>query len=302
MTKADEAKAWALAHVGCPYIYGATGAICTPAYRQARMTQYPNYAAKIQTNCPRLRGETDSCADCKWCDPDTQQGKTAFDCAQFARRCMEHIGISLVSGANSQWEQTAWEQAGEIGTMPRSKMCLVYRYDDDKKRMGHVGIYLGDGWIVHAKGHDYGVVKELLGIPRFTHWGIPMGLYSEIRPEKVTLRNGYNGDAVTELQKRLKALGYSIEIDGKFGKKTEEAVKDFQKKNGLTVDGIVGPKTWAKLPATKNEDKPSARDAEIEPVPDESNNFCVLSMEDALALKELIGKANAILIRAGLGE
>lgn len=38
-------------------------------------------------------------------------------------------------------------------------------------------------------------------------------------------------------------------IDGNFGAATEAAVKDFQSGNGLTVDGVVGPQTWSKLPA-----------------------------------------------------
>ena len=37
------------------------------------------------------------------------------------------------------------------------------------------------------------------------------------------------------------------EIDGSFGQRTEKAVKDFQKKQGITVDGIVGAETWEKI-------------------------------------------------------
>jgi putative chitinase len=56
------------------------------------------------------------------------------------------------------------------------------------------------------------------------------------------LKNGSKGDEVKKLQEKL-GLG----ADGSFGPKTEEAVKSFQLKNGLTPDGIVGEGTWNKL-------------------------------------------------------
>ena len=158
MEKWEIAKDWCLQRVGNPYIYGATGKPCTPAYREARAAQYPDYAAKIRKNCPRLSGSAKNCKDCRWCDPETGMGKDAYDCAQFTRRCMEAVGISLVSGANSQWTETDWAEAGGIDTIPRDKLCMLYREDADGRKH-HAGVYLGDGWIVHAKGHDYGVVK-----------------------------------------------------------------------------------------------------------------------------------------------
>ena len=54
------------------------------------------------------------------------------------------------------------------------------------------------------------------------------------------LRKGSKGESVRTLQEFLK-----ITIDGDFGSKTESAVKAFQKKTGLTVDGVVGKNTWA---------------------------------------------------------
>lgn len=55
-------------------------------------------------------------------------------------------------------------------------------------------------------------------------------------------------DVVKKIQTALKNAGYEVgPIDGKMGRKTKEAVKDFQRENGLTADGIVGQKTWAKL-------------------------------------------------------
>ena len=64
-------------------------------------------------------------------------------------------------------------------------------------------------------------------------------------------KKGSSGAVVTEIQKRLKDWGYySGEADGVFGSKTEEAVKFFQKKNGLTADGQVGNQTLAALGIT----------------------------------------------------
>lgn len=62
------------------------------------------------------------------------------------------------------------------------------------------------------------------------------------------LRYGSRGDKVKELQQKLKRWGYYTgSIDGIFGSGTQAAVKNFQKKNGLTADGIVGPKTATAL-------------------------------------------------------
>jgi len=51
-----------------------------------------------------------------------------------------------------------------------------------------------------------------------------------------------------QIQTALKNAGYYVgDIDGKLGKKTRRAVRDFQKANNLSVDGKVGKKTWAVL-------------------------------------------------------
>lgn len=63
-----------------------------------------------------------------------------------------------------------------------------------------------------------------------------------------TLKKGAKGQAVKDLQEALKALGLQPgPIDGVFGKKTEDAVKAFQKLKGLEVDGIAGPITWLNI-------------------------------------------------------
>lgn len=61
-------------------------------------------------------------------------------------------------------------------------------------------------------------------------------------------KRGSTGTTVTEIQRRLKSWGYyDGAVDGIYGSRTENAVKYFQRKNGLTVDGQVGDKTLAAL-------------------------------------------------------
>lgn len=62
-----------------------------------------------------------------------------------------------------------------------------------------------------------------------------------------TIRYRSRGQSVYILEEILSKLGYSIKISTYFGKDTDAAVRDFQKKNKLVVDGIVGPKTWARI-------------------------------------------------------
>lgn len=67
-------------------------------------------------------------------------------------------------------------------------------------------------------------------------------------PTSMVLKLGAEGPAVRALQQRLKALGYAIgSVDGDFGQTTEAAVRAFQARNNLTVDGIAGTATLNKL-------------------------------------------------------
>ena len=65
---------------------------------------------------------------------------------------------------------------------------------------------------------------------------------------EATLKRGSSGEDVSAVQKRLKQWGYYAgSVDGIFGYATERAVRWFQEKNGLTVDGVVGPQTAAAM-------------------------------------------------------
>ncbi len=64
---------------------------------------------------------------------------------------------------------------------------------------------------------------------------------------------GSRGEEVKTIQDKLKRWGYySGSVDGIYGSQTVSAVKKFQQKNGLSVDGIAGPKTLTAMGITSN--------------------------------------------------
>jgi peptidoglycan hydrolase-like protein with peptidoglycan-binding domain len=68
------------------------------------------------------------------------------------------------------------------------------------------------------------------------------------------LKNGSTGLPVRRLQSRMSAVGFDVGgVDGRFGSKTEAAVKKLQQQRGLSVDGIVGHQTWLVVDSLENE-------------------------------------------------
>ena len=74
------------------------------------------------------------------------------------------------------------------------------------------------------------------------------GAWEEEVSWAAVLRKGSKGDEVKGVQTRLKRWGYyNGSVDGIFGESTKKAVIAFQKKNGLTADGVVGKSTYKAL-------------------------------------------------------
>ncbi|MGI2902902.1 peptidoglycan-binding domain-containing protein [Tolypothrix sp. VBCCA 56010] len=71
--------------------------------------------------------------------------------------------------------------------------------------------------------------------PKFTNQNLP------------TLGFGSSGVSVKVLQRLLLSNGYAVRVDGVFGALTESAVKAFQNRRNLGVDGVVGSRTWREL-------------------------------------------------------
>ena len=99
------------------------------------------------------------------------------------------------------------------------------------------------GWQYTSKGRVSGVSGA---VDLDAVYVAPPGMKkdSEALP---TLRKGDRGEYVRYLQQLLNAKGCQLQADGIWGVQTDTAVRNFQYKAGLVVDGIVGPKTWAAL-------------------------------------------------------
>lgn len=210
--KAEKIVQLAEERIGCPYVFGAKGGIVN--------------------------------------------GKQVFDCRGYTWWLLQQVGISISDvGATTQWKQAEdWEERGRAEDMP-NLVCCVFKYHEEDGKMSHTGMHVGDGKILHCTSNG-GVKWGSMTDKSWTHYAVPKGLYTEeeigeARPMngQRTLRKGCSGEDVAELQRTLMRMGYQSvgKADGIFGTKTEEAVKSFQGYHGLTVDGIVGEKTMAKI-------------------------------------------------------
>lgn len=162
---------------------------------------------------------------------------------------------------------------------------VKYR-DDGIGNAEHMGVYLGGKQAIHASA-SRGMVAEsrfegktipnggwnMVGLPKWVDYGINAEKETQANaqetveqagqsiqegvsriPEDVsrfyTVRRGCLGGAVERAQKWLQELGYSVGntgADGDFGPATEAAVRLFQQRQGLQVDGIVGQRTWSEM-------------------------------------------------------
>ena len=130
----------------------------------------------------------------------------------------------------------------------------------------HVGLYVGNGKCIEAAGVEAGVVTSNITANKWTWYGKLKNVSypaqeAQNQPSNAsddkssadnfpTLKRGDKGSYVTLLQTKLIQKGFPLPkygADGDFGAETLNAVKAFQKANGLVCDGIVGEKTWDKL-------------------------------------------------------
>lgn len=238
-----------------PYIYGTFGMVLDLKLLMQKAAQYPSRLTPGRVEFAK----------------EHYLGKRTDDCIGLSKNAAwlpgEEFDADPVYDAKTDWNADGtFERAtvkGPISTIPKKRgICVRYG--------GHTGILVDpdNGIVVEERGFDYGCVRTKLKDRAWTDWyEHPLFDYSEepkpqptpepkgdtVMIEMPILRKGDKGEAVKTLQIMLNGLGYRdqnknrLEVDGSFGGKTLWTVKDYQAKNHLTIDGIVGKATWTSI-------------------------------------------------------
>lgn len=228
------------------YIWGTAGIMWTEARQKA---------LEKTTDANRAKGRK---YGKKWI------GRMVADCSGLFRWAFRKLGSDIHHGSDTIYRKYTTNK----GVLLKGKRSdgrflkpgtAVFCYNEEKKNYSHIGLYIGDGWVIEAAGTIDGVIRSKITNSKWEFWGELKGVdYSAVavdepEPQPVTdpvLRKGCKGSDVKDLQKRLIALGYDLGkwgADGDYGSQTEKAVREFQKVNGLSVDGIAGQEVWSKL-------------------------------------------------------
>jgi len=228
--------AHAISKKGTPYFYGAKMNVLTESFMAQMHKAYPGTVTNTYMAIARAKKMVGHvCVDCSGLISDYT--KKQLGSSQLYSQAYARLPIST-------WRDWA------IGVITWKK--------------GHVGIYIGEGKVVEAKGINYGVVVTDIEKGRWTcgltfSW-IDYTIENKIDSNVITykaanpytepkrvLKKGMTGQDVKWLQYELVEAGYKLSIDGDLGKKSDKALRDFQKSAKLVVDGKCGEKTIAAL-------------------------------------------------------
>lgn len=155
-----ELAAWCISKVGCPYWYGTFGQIASESLLKQKRKQYPSHYT-----------------DARLAKMRSHFGKQVFDCVGLIKGYMWESGGRIVYNAaqdvSADTMYKLCKEKGDIKDIPEIKGLLVFKKD-------HVGVYIGSGKVVEAKGFNYGVVISNLKGSGFTAWGkCPFIFYAE---------------------------------------------------------------------------------------------------------------------------
>lgn len=180
-------------------------------------------------------------------------GRRVADCSGLFWWAYKQLGGYMYHGSNTMWRKYAAAKGSLHGGkrtdgQPLKPGTAVFLTKGSDRH--HVGLYVGDGEVIEAKGTAYAVdapdsPADTPVTPAPTENPADAG---DGASPLLVLRNGSRGTQVKVLQYLLIDAGFDCgKVDGIIGKNTIAAVKAFQTAHSLTADGIVGAKTWAAL-------------------------------------------------------
>lgn len=159
------------AQLGRPYWYGTFGNIATAELYSAKKKQYP---AMYKS----------------WSDFPKQYGSRVHDCVGLIKGYLWSESTDSKPIYNVQQDvsangmRSACKEKGDIETIPNIPGVLVFMN-------GHVGVYIGNGYVIEARGHQYGVVMTKLSSRPWKHWGkCPWIDYENKTVNKITVKSG----------------------------------------------------------------------------------------------------------------
>ena len=178
-------------------------------------------------------------------------------CAMFVSWVYEQAGhplgtIDSARGyASCQSGFNHWKASGELTQAPQPGDIVLYDWNGDN-HCDHTGIF--ESWIIQgesfnaiegntATGNDSNGGKVMrrqrkaASVKAFVSPKVLNGAAATI-PFDLTLHRGSKGSDVASLQKQLFDIGFDIVVDGDFGPKTEDIIKQYQQNHGLQVTGI----------------------------------------------------------------
>lgn len=139
--------------VGGGYCWGSSGEMCSPVYRQ-------ELAERVPDNPTQQKNLLEICA--KW------DGMTVWDCSGLFRGAWRKLSAYKSGGATTIYNTWCTEK-GPIDTMPDEPGIAVFRWGG--KNMKHIGLYIGGGDVIEARGSREGVIQRALSSYPWTHWG-----------------------------------------------------------------------------------------------------------------------------------
>lgn len=171
-------------------------------------------------------------------DPGKVTTSVETDCARLVRVCVQYACIKAGLNVTIPDFYTA-NLASRLLSTGLFVELTGAKYTDQSAYLG-----AGDCIVTRTKGHTCIV---LTNGPKYEGQATETVVKTYKLGDRL-LKKGSSGDDVEELQTLLTQLKFlDDKIDGDFGSKTEEAVKKFQKANGITVDGEYGSKSHAAM-------------------------------------------------------